>query len=133
MWVKLQLQMVTGIRGFNRSWLSCKKKYKNILTEYRNDKHANEISGSDHKQECRWFDEMDTWNNKCTSMYNQIPASAQERNEICSTPPTTPEFFQPNPSTTPSTQEKKKKTQEKIEGLLQQVVGNSTILISIFQ
>ena len=56
MWVKLQIRMVAGIRGFNRSWLSCKKKYKNILAEYRNDKRANEISGSDRKQECRWFD-----------------------------------------------------------------------------
>jgi hypothetical protein len=133
MWVKLQLRMVAGIRGFNRSWLSCKKKYKTILAEYRNDKRANEISGSDRKQECRWFDEMDTWNSKRASVHNQIPASAQEGDETCATPPTTPEISQPSPSTAPSTQEKKKKTQEKIEGLLQQVVGNSTILISTFQ
>lgn len=52
-WVKLQVRMVAGIRGFNRTWLSCKKKYKTILAEYRNDKRANEISGTDRKQECR--------------------------------------------------------------------------------
>ena len=82
--------MVAGIRGFNRSWLSCKKKYKNILAEYRNDKRANEISDSDCKQECKWFDEIDTWNSKRASVHNKIPASAQEGSETCSTPPTTP-------------------------------------------
>ena len=25
MWIKLQIRMLDGIRGFNRSWLSCKK------------------------------------------------------------------------------------------------------------
>jgi hypothetical protein len=77
MWVKLQTRMVAGIRGFNRSWLSCKKKYNNILAKYWNDKRANEISGSDRKQECRWFDEMDTWNSKRASVHNQISANAQ--------------------------------------------------------
>jgi hypothetical protein len=51
--------MVAGIRGFNHTWLSCKKKYKAILKEYRNDKRTNEISGMDRKQDCRWFDKMD--------------------------------------------------------------------------
>jgi hypothetical protein len=50
-----------------------------------------------------------------------------------SSPPTTPESAEFNPSKAPNTQEKKKKSQDKIEGLLQQVVGNSTILISTFQ
>jgi hypothetical protein len=75
---------------------------------------------------------MDTWNNKRANAHNQIPASAQEGDDTCGTPPTTPEIFQPSPSITPSTQEKKKKTQEKIEGFLQHVVGNSTIFISTF-
>ena len=111
--------MVAGIRGFNHSWLSCKKIYKNILAEYRNDKRANEILGSDRKQECRWFDEIDTWNSKRASVHNQIRTSAQERDETCGIPLTISEIFQPSPFTAPSTQEKKKKTQKKIEGLLQ--------------
>jgi hypothetical protein len=52
-WIKLHVRMVAGIRGFNRTWLSYKKKYKAILKEYRNDKRANEISGTDRKQDCR--------------------------------------------------------------------------------
>jgi hypothetical protein len=36
-----------------------RKKYKSILTDYRNDKRANEISGADKHQECRWFTEID--------------------------------------------------------------------------
>ena len=51
--------MVTAIKGFNRSWLSCKKKYKTILNDYKIDKRANKISGSDRKQEYKWFTQMD--------------------------------------------------------------------------
>ncbi len=65
---------------------------------------------------CRWFDEMDAWNSKRASVHNKIPASAQEGSETCSTPPTTPEIFQPSPSTapptSPSTQKKKKDSRE---------------------
>jgi hypothetical protein len=73
-WIKLHARMVAGIRGFNSTWLSCKK-YKAILKEYRNDKKENEISGTDRKQDCRWFDEMDIWNNTRASIKNAIPAS----------------------------------------------------------
>ena len=78
------------IWGFNRSWLPYKKKYNNILAEYRNNKRANEISGSDRKQECRWYDKIDTWNSKRASVHNQTPTSAQEGDEIYDTSPTTP-------------------------------------------
>jgi hypothetical protein len=57
--IKLQIRIVAAIKAFNRSWLSCKKKYKTILSEYRTDKRANEISGSDRKQKCKWFTKID--------------------------------------------------------------------------
>ena len=37
----------------------CKKKYTFILSDYRIDKNANEFSGADRHQECRWFIEID--------------------------------------------------------------------------
>ena len=46
-WLNLQVKMVEEIWGFDRSWKSCKKKYKVIYTEYKNDKRVNEISNSD--------------------------------------------------------------------------------------
>ena len=49
-----------------------------IYTEYKNDKRANEISGSDRHQECKWFDQLDIWNSTCACLKNQIPASATE-------------------------------------------------------
>jgi hypothetical protein len=61
---------------------------------------------------------MNAWKNKRASVYNQIPSSAQEGDETCGTPPTTPEILQPSPSKTPFTQKKKKKNKKKIEGLL---------------
>jgi hypothetical protein len=45
--------MVVAIKGFNMSRLSYKKKYKFILTDYRNDRRANEISGADRHKNCR--------------------------------------------------------------------------------
>jgi hypothetical protein len=70
--------MVAAIRGFDHSWKSCKKKYKVVYTEYKNDKRANEISGSDRHQECKWFDQFDVWNSTHVCIRNQIPASATE-------------------------------------------------------
>jgi hypothetical protein len=137
-WIKLHARMVVGIRGFNRTWLSCKKKYKAILKEYRNDKRANEISGTDRKQDCRWFDEMDIWNSTRASVKNAIPASATERNEDLDSP-STPSTSPSSPlssqitSSAPKSQEKRKTNQEKMHGLLEQVISNSSTLISSFQ
>ena len=117
-------------------WLSCKKKYKYIISDYRNDKRANKILGSDKHQECRWFIEMDEWHDNTTNVHNQIPASTTKsplEDVIPSTPPSqTTTATTPN-STTISTQDKKKKTQEKIELLLEHVVGNLWALLSSFQ
>ena len=115
-WIKLQIRMVAAIKGFNRTWLSCKKKYKTILSEYRTYKKENEISGSDRKQECKWFTEMDQWHRSRANVHNDIFASATKswtENVI----PSTPTLSQTTTSA-PPTQEKKKKTQEKIETLL---------------
>lgn len=131
-WIKLQIRLVAAIKGFNRTWLSCKKKYKSILKEYRNDKRANEVSGADRKQECKWFNEMDEWHGSRASVRNQIPASATESFEE-DVIPSTPTSCQTTTAATPSTQDRRKKTQEKIEILLEQVVGNSGALLTSFQ
>jgi hypothetical protein len=81
--------MVAAIKGFNRTWLSFKKKYKTILSEYIIDKIANKISGSDKKQECKWFTEMDQWHSSRANVHNDIFASATKswtENVIPSTP-----------------------------------------------
>ena len=126
-----------GNSRINWTWLSCKKKYKRILTEYRNEKRANEISGTDPKQECYRFDEMDIWNSTQASIHNQIPASVMEGDStfgIPSTPPPIVESPKLHPPSAPNTQEKKKKNQNRIKELLQHIVGNSTmILIFTFQ
>ena len=107
------------------------KKYKTILNEYRTDKRANEILGKDRKQECKWFTQMDQWYGSRASVHNDIPASATKSSTEDVIPST------PTPSQTtisaPPTQEKKKETQEKIETLLEQVVGNSGALLASFQ
>ena len=86
-----------------------KKKYKTILNEYRTDKKANEISGSDRKQECKWFTHMDQWHGSRASVHNNIPASATKswtEDVILSTPtPSQTTIF------VPPTQKKKKNTQ----------------------
>ena len=117
--------------------MSYKKIYKSILSDYKNDKRANEISGADKHQECKWFTEIDECHVSTASVRNQIPASATEstpEDVIPSTPPSqTTTATTPNSTQTTSTQDKKKKNQEKIELLLEQVVGNSGALLSSFQ
>jgi hypothetical protein len=92
------------------SWLSCKKKYKSIIADYRKDKMANEVSGADRHQECKWFTEMDEWHGNTASVHNQISASATESNFEDIIPSTFPSqtttTTTPN-STTTSTQNNK--------------------------
>ena len=52
------------------------KKYKTILNEYKTDKRANEILGSDRIHECKWFTEMNQCHGSKASVHNKIPASA---------------------------------------------------------
>ena len=129
-WIKLHIRMVVAIKGFNQSWSSCKKKYKTILNVYGTNKRANEILGSDRKQEYKRFTEMDQSHGSRVSAYNDIPASASESwiEDVISSTPT------PSQTTTsaPPIQEKKKKTQEKIETILEQIVGNSEAIFASF-
>ena len=56
--IKLQIQLMAAIKGFNRFFLSFQKKYNYIKKKNKTDKMANEISRTDRKQECRWFNKM---------------------------------------------------------------------------
>ena len=74
---------------------------------------------------------MDQWHGSRASVHNDIHASATE-SLVDNTIPCTPTLSQTTTST-PPTQEKKKKTQGKIENLLEHVVGNSGALLALFQ
>jgi hypothetical protein len=122
--------MVATIQGFDRSWESCKKKYKVIYTEYKNDKRANEISGLDRHQKCKWFDQLDILNSTCACVKNQIPASATEGEDESHEDKGSPELQEPK--VIPK-QEKKMKFQDKLEGILEKVVSNSSSFLTTFQ
>jgi hypothetical protein len=124
-WLKVQARMVAAIRGFNRSWESCKKKYKIIWTEYKNDKRANEISGSDRHQDCKWFEQLDVWNSTRACVKNQIPASATEGES---------ENEDKEASNLQDQEVTPKQTKRrKIEDILEQVVSNSFNFLATFQ
>lgn len=123
--MKVQARMVAAIRGFNRSWESCKKKYKIIWTEYKNDKRANEISGSDRHQDCKWFEQLDVWNSTRACVKNQIPASATEGES---------ENEDKEASNLQDQEVTPKQTKRrKIEDILEQVVSNSFNFLATFQ
>ncbi len=123
--------MVAAIQGFDRSWESCKKKYKVIYAEYKNDKRANEISGSDRHQECKWFDQLDVWNSTRACVKNQIPACATE-GEDENDEDKAPSDLQDR-EVTPKQEKKKKKFQDNLEVILEKVVSNSTSFLTTFQ
>ena len=70
--------MVAAICNFDRTWKSCKKKYKIIFIDYKIDKKAKEILGMDKHQECEWFDQLDAWIFTRACVKNHILASAME-------------------------------------------------------
>jgi hypothetical protein len=81
---------------------------------------------------------MDIWNNTRASVKNAILTSATERNEDLNSP-STPNTSPSSPlssqitSSAPKSQDKRKTNQEKMHGLLEQVISNSSTLISSFQ
>ena len=60
-WIKLHARMISSLRNFGRIWLACKKKYKILLIEYKNDKMSNDISGHE-RRECQYYEHMNMWN-----------------------------------------------------------------------
>lgn len=50
--IKLCARVIFGLRDFETTWLACKKKYKVLLMEYKNDKHSNKTLAHD-KRECQ--------------------------------------------------------------------------------
>lgn len=57
-WVKLQTHIVTTIQDFNQTSMSCKQKYKTVLTNYRNNKRLHEILEESRLFEYKWLYEM---------------------------------------------------------------------------
>jgi hypothetical protein len=122
--------MVATIRGFDRSWKSCKKKYKIMYTEYKIDKRANEISGTDRHQECKWFDKVHVWNSTHACVKNHISTSAMEGEDESHEDKGSLELqeLEDIPK-----QEKEKKFQDKLERILEKVVSNSSSILTIVQ
>ena len=67
---------------------------------------------------------MDMWNGEHASVVNQMPASAQEDDIQYTTEQNSPAS---------ATKDKKKKFQDKMGGFLEQIVSNSSNLITSFQ
>jgi hypothetical protein len=59
-WLKLHSRMIAIILGLNRTSEACKKKFNVLYKQYRLDKMANGISGSDRK-ECKYYEAFDQW------------------------------------------------------------------------
>lgn len=114
--------MVAKILGFSHTWLTYKKK------EYKNDIRWNEVYTMDKKENCRWYNEMDVWNNICASIKITIVASAIEKDKDQEH-----EQEQDNLSTPLAIRQYKKSHQDKLNGLLEQVVTDSTTLICTFE
>ena len=48
-WIKLHACVISSLYNFGRTWLTCKKKYKAPLMEYKNDKRSNKILGHNRR------------------------------------------------------------------------------------
>lgn len=96
------------------------------MKEYKSDKRAMEVSGSDRMQECKRFQEMDEWQRSRASVRNYIPISATKlfAEDVI---PSTPISYQTTLVTTPTSsgsQHKKKIIENQFEILLEHVIGN---------
>jgi hypothetical protein len=80
-------------------------------------------------QECKWFDQLDVWNSTYACVKNQIPASATEGEDDSHEDKGSPKLQEPE--VIPK-QEKEKRFQGKLEGILKKVVSNSSSFFTTF-
>ena len=56
-WIELHAHMVSSLCNFGRKWLACKKRYKVLLIEYKNNNHTNNFRYN--RLECQYYEQMD--------------------------------------------------------------------------
>ncbi|KAL3679976.1 hypothetical protein R1sor_022932 [Riccia sorocarpa] len=64
-WQRLHRRLSVAVRGFTKSWESCKKKWQAEYKKYRTDKRHLNISGNSRHITCKYFDVIDdAWKNR---------------------------------------------------------------------
>lgn len=61
LWGKVAIQLSSIYHDFDKDSEACRKKWAQLLNQYRADKTHNMISGNDRKITCKWFDIMDEY------------------------------------------------------------------------
>lgn len=60
--------------------MAYEKKYKAFFIEYKNDKNLDEIINYD-RHVYQYYKHIDMWNEQRVSVFNQMPANAQNNNQ----------------------------------------------------
>ncbi|KAL3691434.1 hypothetical protein R1sor_005085 [Riccia sorocarpa] len=58
-WQRLHRRLSVAVRGFTKSWQSCKKKWQAEYKKYRTDKRFLNVSGNSRHITCKYFDVID--------------------------------------------------------------------------
>jgi hypothetical protein len=131
-WLKLHARMVAVIPGLNRTAEACKKKFNVLYKQYRLDKMANGVSGSD-RHECKFYDAFDQWWHQTGTVMKHVTASANGSTciEDSTEEPEKEQISEPTP--TSSLKSGKKSFQEQTFGLFTQMVENNSVMVKNFE
>lgn len=91
--------MVVMLPKFNRTAVACRKKFKSIFDEYKEDKMANGISGN-NRQEGKFYEALDQWYHQAGQVMKHVSATTTDNVEFQSN--STPDV-ESTPTTTTTT------------------------------
>lgn len=127
--------MLAVIPGLNRTSEACKKKFNILFKQYRLDKIANGVSGSDRK-ECKFYDAFDQWWHQTGTISKHVTSTASDTTPFQASQDSEEgvEKDQKSATTTNSSQKQTKKNfQDQTLGMFTQMIENSTIMVRNFE
>lgn len=127
--------MLAVIPGLNRTAEACKKKFNILFKQYRHDKIANGVSGSDRK-ECKFYDAFDQWWHQTGTISKHVTSTASDNTPFQASQDSEERVGKgQNSATTTSSSQKqtKKNFQDQTLGMFTQMVDNSTIMVRNFE
>lgn len=127
--------MIAVIPGLNRTSEACKKKFNILFKQYRIDKLANGVSGSDRK-ECKFYEAFDQWWHQTGTISKHVTSTASDTTPVQASQDSDEggNKEQNSATTTSSSQKQAKKTfQDQTLGMFTQMVENSTIMVKNFE
>ena len=128
-WVRLHTKMVIMLPKFIRTTQTCRKKFNQIFSAYKEDKLANGISGN-NRQESKFYDALDQWYHQAGQVFKYVSTTTNDNADFPTN--SSPEVDNVPISTPPSISKTKIHFHEKLIEIFEKMTETSIGLMTFF-